>query len=195
MRLSISSLDKSPKLNGKYETLIINQLIDYFNNNDYEVQSHISLNIAWGSVLSEIDLILFKNNDITVVEVKSKNDKITSVYKQIETYKKFADFIFIASNDMLYKYNLNKDVGLIYVNDEVNIIRKASRINNLVYYNDLKTLKKKCLLKILDDNISIKKHSKEDIINLIKYKIQHSEVHNEFKKVLFCDKKCELCTI
>jgi len=195
MKLSISSLDKSPKLNGKHETLIINQLIKFFRNKGYQVQNHVSLNIAWGSLLSEIDLILQNNNEITIIEVKSKKDNINSAHKQIETYKKYADYVFIASNDMLFKYNFDKDIGLIYVDNGINIMRNASRINYLIDYDDLKILKNKCLVKFLDNSISNKKHTKKDLLELIKCKLQNFELNTKFKKVLFCNKECGSCEI
>ena len=81
------NIHKSTKHVGKYEEIIIQSLVTYFQLNGYEALPHSSLNIAWGSILSDIDILLVKENQLVCVEVKSHRDKLSKAPKQIDRIK------------------------------------------------------------------------------------------------------------
>ena len=94
----VKGIASSTKRMGKYEKNLIDKLTVYFNENGYNVFPHSSLNIAWGSILSDIDLLLIKNNYLIYVEVKSKRDKILKGMEQIGRKKDYIDYAYIATN-------------------------------------------------------------------------------------------------
>jgi putative endonuclease len=79
---------------------------------------------------AEIDLIMFKDNIIHIVEVKSRNNlKFGEAINQI-TYQKlkhlqFAYQIFISKNPIYKGYNAQIDVAVVQANKPLNIIFNA----------------------------------------------------------------------
>ena len=69
--MQVQKMRTSPKKVGIHETRIIEQLTQYFGEKGYTVVSHVQLNISYGSILSELDMLLEKNGLLTYVEVKS----------------------------------------------------------------------------------------------------------------------------
>lgn len=196
MKLSLSSLEKSPKHNGVYEDRIIDRLGKYFKEKNYCVKKHISFNIAWGKVLSEIDLILLKDNEITIIEVKSKKDDINKSYDQIQRFKKYADYIYVASEVILKKSEFCDFVGLIYVNKNIIFIRHPLRINNVIKKRNLEKLKKKCLRKLLNHHNKLYSGlTKKELVDLIFQSYKKNVIYDKFKQIIFCNRNCEKCKL
>lgn len=187
MTLGISSLKKSPKLNGKYEEKIISKVYDDFYNQGYEVRKHISLNIAWGSVLSEIDLIAIKDNLITIIEVKSKKDKIPHAKIQFDKIKQHTDYYIVASDEKIKDYALPYEIGIIYIDKDykLNSIRKPSLLKHEINKSSLKKLKKSDLIKIYKKYISNNTYKNKEglCIDLIK-RVEKVKLKKEVKKIL-----------
>ncbi len=89
---------KSTKRIGKYETIIINNLQKYFSKLGYHAIPHARFDIAWGSILSDLDLLLVKDDQLILVEVKSSKDNLARARKQIEATEDFVDRVYIATD-------------------------------------------------------------------------------------------------
>jgi hypothetical protein len=147
------NISKSTKHVGEYEEELIQTLADYFKVNGYEVIPHSSLNIAWGSVISDVDLLLIKNQLLTYVEVKSSRDNMGKAKQQIDRIKDYFDFAYVATNKHATNFEMNK-VGLIKIReDKVEVIKKAQRFSNKPTFYSIATLKKKCLFRFLGQDI------------------------------------------
>lgn len=150
MTLNISSLNKSPKIEGRYEVFLKEAIIKYFVNKNFEVRTHVYFNIAWGSVLSEIDILALRDDKITIIEIKSKRDKLIHVKKQYNNIKAFIDYYYIASDNDINIFKFNDEIGIIKIDDDdIAVIKKAKQINHDITINDLIKLKKSDLLNII----------------------------------------------
>ena len=91
------NIPSSTKKTGAREHELIEQLVKYYHDQNFYVFPHSSLNISWGTVYVDLDLILVKNSLVSYVEVKSKNDHFSKAYDQIENVRDFIDFAYIAA--------------------------------------------------------------------------------------------------
>lgn len=141
---------RSTKRIGKYEEQIIGILIDYFKLKGYQVIPHSSLNIAYGSILSDVDLLLIKNGNLTYVEVKSSRDHLARARQQIERVTDYIDYAYVATDKRIKDWNL-PNVGLIYaINGKVTIAKRSKKLVNPPKFYSIATLKKKCLARFCD---------------------------------------------
>jgi hypothetical protein len=143
------NIGSSTKHAGIYETGIINKLARHFQDNGYYVIPHAKLNIAWGSILSEADLLLVKENSLTYVEVKSRRDKFSKAIRQIQRMKDYVDYAYVATDRVVCMRDL-PNVGLIFVrSDQVTFLKEPKRFCSIPRFSSIVSLKKKCLLRLL----------------------------------------------
>ena len=107
---------KSTKRIGKYEEKIIQTLTNHFQLKGYEVVPHSSLNIAWGSILSDVDLLLIKDCRLTCVEVKSSRDNLGRAEQQIDRLMDYVDYAYVATDKHVKNWEMAK-VGLIHIQE------------------------------------------------------------------------------
>lgn len=195
LSISMSALKKSSKKEGKYEKYLVEYTSTFFLKMNYEVKKHISLNFAWGSVLSEVDIIAFKNNNITIIEVKSKNDKITHAKNQFNKLKNFIDYFYVASNGNINNNNFGEDIGLIKINNDIKIIKPARLLNNKILCEDLLRLKKKCLIMLNNGEKGEKHLLKKDIVKRVLTKYDGNKIKIKVKKIILCNYDCDKCNI
>lgn len=98
-------------------------------------------NYPEGSIISEYthtnlksraDFAVFTNGECHVFELKSKQDNLSKLKKQVKEYKKYANKIFIVINERHYKKYLTlglKNVNLIIETDSGFIVKELSEVN------------------------------------------------------------------
>ena len=146
------NIAKSTKRIGRYEEKIIQTLTKYFWINGYEVIPHSSLNIAWGSIVSDVDLLLLKDHILTYVEVKSSRDNLARAKQQIDRMMDYIDYAYVATDKQVKNWNM-PNVGLIYVQEEtVVIVKKAKKFSNKPKFYSIVALKKKCIAMFFGNN-------------------------------------------
>jgi Holliday junction resolvase len=139
------NIRSSTKHLGAFEKKIIRSLVHFFELRGYDVVPHASLNIAWGSIISDIDLLLLKDGLLTCVEVKSHRDNLAKAIVQIEKVKDYFDYAYVATDRQIRGLDLS-NLGLISVNGEsVRLTRKAQRFENKPRLSSVISLKRKCL--------------------------------------------------
>jgi zona occludens toxin (predicted ATPase) len=195
MDISLSSLNSSPKKNGKFEEVIIDRIFKHYLNKGYNIKKHASFNIAWGSVVSEIDLILIDDEKVTIFEVKSKQDKLKKAHKQIEKFRKYADYIYVASDTLIDTNSFDESIGIMYVGKNVDVLRDPIKISYNITAYDLKKLKKVCLGKMVEAFYDKKNITKNQMVLLIKEKYNQETINKLFRKVAFCDGSCKKCSL
>lgn len=159
---------KSTKRVGKYEERIIRVLTAHFVARGYEVVPHSSLNFAWGCILSDVDLLLIKNNLITYIEVKSHRDNFARVQRQIERSLDYFDYVYVAT-DRKIKNWASHQTGLIQIdNDRVTLIQRAKKLRTKPRYRSIVTLKKKCIARFFGaDNSYIMSVNKCELAQIV----------------------------
>ncbi|HDQ05645.1 MAG TPA: hypothetical protein ENN36_02840 [Candidatus Bathyarchaeota archaeon] len=139
---------KSTKRIGKYEEKIIQTLTKHFQLKGYETIPHSSLNIAWGSILSDVDLLLIKGNQLIYIEVKSSRDSLGKAAQQIDRITDYVDYAYVATDRNVKNWEM-PEVGLIHVQGEkVTLIKRAKKFSKEPRFYSVATLKKKCLIRL-----------------------------------------------
>ena len=185
--ISISSLSKSPKREGKHESDIIPRVAQFFEDRGYLTRQHVCINLAWGRVLSEIDLVAIKNEEITIIEVKSKRDKVMRARKQLEKMRALSDYCFIATETPIQGFQFRVDTGILLVkgDNRVLVMREATRLNDPVTKDTLLRLKKECLRDLSEETGISSKMSKNKIANLLLDKIDPLELKKKVTATVF----------
>ncbi len=184
------SILKSSKRIGKYEAPIIKKLEPFFQNQGFQVVPHARFNISWGNIISDIDLLLIKENKVGIVEVKSSHDNLKRAKKQISNIKDYVDFAYIAT-DFKPRKLPTPIAGWIFVKDEVTIMKHPRTINNEPSHFSVDSLPKKCLKRYLDQkNISSKGMSKYEITNNI-MSFPTKNLKEEVKSMATCGQECD----
>jgi hypothetical protein len=187
-------LEKSVKNLGKYEYKIMQKLEKYFLKLDYEVASHVRLNLAWSNIYSDIDMILIKNDEVSIIEIKSNKDRLSNAFKQLEKVKEYVDYVYVATETVPKKWQLNaQHIGLLIV--DVNGVREEQKPISMKFIPSSKTLdsfQKKCLKRTLrTKNIEIINQNKDHIVKEIEEKIDPFAMRNYLKQISICGYDCD----
>jgi Holliday junction resolvase len=187
-----TNIAQSTKRIGKYEERIILTLARYFQYNGYEAIPHSRLNIAWGSILSDVDLFLLKDNVLTYVEVKSSRDNIMRAKMQVERVMDYVDYAYVATDRKVRNWAI-PSVGLIYVQEEaVTLLRRAKKFSKKPRFYSIISLKKKCLTRFFGNDSNclmvINKHELAQHVYAAKGKKCTREC---LKEIVTCGESCD----
>lgn len=181
---------KSNKRLGNYEKPIINRLSEFFSDKGYEVISHSRLNFAWGSILSDVDLLLLKDNRLTYIEVKSHRDKFDRAFEQVERIKDFIDYAYVATEKEINNWT-NPQIGLILVkNDCITIIRAAREFKNAPNFLSILILKKKCLAMFFNINDKSRQIEKYDLAQNVFTRKEEKCNRKYLREIVTCGENC-----
>ena len=181
---------QSRKKIGMYESAIIKKLKPFFKDKGFQVVPHARLNISWGSIISDIDLLLIKENKIGVVEIKSSRDNLRRAKKQISNIKDYVDFVYIAT-DYKPKKLPTSLAGWIFVENKITVMKLPQIIRSVPSYYSVDSLPKKCLKRYLDHkNISPKGLSKSEITNII-LSAPDGSIKDKVKSIATCGQECD----
>ena len=138
-------------IRGKYEEPLILAVEQYFRDMNYQTYLHAQLNISWSNIISDVDLLAIKGNDIIAVEVKSKKDIFTNAFKQLEKIVPFIDKAFITTDDEIVanKYRkINLPYGILYIDliyGDIVTKKNAKKYKEEYSVQHLCSLRKCCL--------------------------------------------------
>ncbi len=177
---------KSTKKSGKYEDVIISQLESYFTLLGYETIPHARFDIAWGSIISDVDLLLIKDNRLAIVEVKSSRDKLMRAKDQIKEVEDFVDRIYIATDYHPRKWPRGNAGRIVVCNGKVTILKEAKSLERLPRFRTLLSLRKDSLSRLLG-------LSENEAKNLDKFELatramerNSPELKSQLKEVITC---------
>ncbi len=180
---------KSSKREGRHESIIIKKLVVFFENLGYQAVPHARFNIAWGNILSDVDLLLLKNDEIVAVEVKSSKDNLKRARKQIENIKDYVDYAYVATDYVPRKFSL-RNAGLIYVNGNVVILKRPKLLSDDLRLYSLDSLPKKCLCRwTKTKNQSYSNKSKSDLAVHILH--DSDRIKSKVKEIVTCGLNCD----
>ncbi|GEM_PF-2617859 len=195
---------KSSKTIGKYEQPIIDILGQYFSHQGYEVIPHARFNVAWGSILSDLDLLIVMDRKLlTLVEVKSKRDSISKARKQIERVQDYVDYAYVATEMQMLrsptqKMDLPSFAGILGVDVErcqVDLIKKAEWIRKAPAIASVAWLEKKCLTRItqqaLPEGYRRGLNRKWRLAEHVKNTVDADPLREIIKEIVVCGRNCE----
>ena len=125
---------RSAKREGRHEARIIGRLVPFFEAAGYDAVPHARFNIAWGSILSDIDLLLVGRGGgrgarpaVAAVEVKSSRDDLRRAPAQVGRLLDYADYAYVATDYVPRRFAV-RGAGLIVVRGgRVDVVRSAPR--------------------------------------------------------------------
>lgn len=176
---------KSKKRVGKHEEIIIKDLKRYFTDLGYFTIPHARFDIAWGSILSDLDLLLVKDDELILIEVKSSKDNLGRARKQIEEIEDFVDKAYVATNYYPSKWPSKKAGKIVVTNGEVEILKEAKILNRPPKLRTLLGLRKSSLHKLLDDSKNENVLSKYQIARRV-YQSCPENLKGEIKQIVTC---------
>ena len=133
--ISAGLVPRSAKREGRHEARIIERLVPFFEAAGYDAVPHARFNIAWGSILSDIDLLLVGRGGsggaprqaVAAVEVKSSRDDLRRAPAQVERLLDYADYAYVATDYVPRRFAV-RGAGLIVVRGgRVDVVRSAPR--------------------------------------------------------------------
>ena len=187
--LKVVRVHNSTKVMGKFEESLINRVSNHFCQEGYKVFPHSRFNIAWGSSLSDIDVLLIKGDTLIVIEVKSKKDRINRAEKQMRTISDYIDYGYVAT-DRLPENWYNPAIGLLFVGETIETIYKAKRFTRRPTTESLSALHKKCLLRFLGQE-SNSRFLKYDVAEKIRSMGSEASIRRCLKRIVTCEENCE----
>lgn len=134
--ISAAAVPRSAKREGAREARIIGRLVPFFEAAGYDAVPHARFNIAWGSILSDIDLLLIgraargpggrgARQVLAAVEVKSSRDDLRRAPAQVGRLLDYADYAYVATDYVPRKFGV-RGAGLIVVRGgRVDVVRSA----------------------------------------------------------------------
>lgn len=147
------NIARSTRHIGKHEEKIILSLVKYFQFDGYQATPHSRLNIAWGSIISDVDLLLLKDRALTYVEVKSSKDNLKKGVQQTERLMDYVDYAWVATDKNVTNWNV-PNIGLIHVQeDDVTFKKKAKKFSTKPRLSSLVALRKKCLARFFGKDV------------------------------------------
>ena len=180
---------RSSKREGRHESVIIRRLALFFEDLGYQTIPHARFNIAWGNILSDVDLLLLKNDEIIAVEVKSSKDNLKRAKRQIENIRDYVDYAYVATNYIPRKFSL-RNAGLIYVNGNVVILKRPKHLSDAPKLYSLDSLPKKCLCRWAKaENQTYSNRSKSDLAARILH--DSDGIKPKVKEIVTCGLDCD----
>lgn len=186
-KMDTSKILRSRKNYGKYEREIIEKLELFFRDKGYVVVTHARLNISWGTTLSDIDLVLLRDNKITIIEVKSDHDNFIRAIDQIKKYSNYADYVYVATEKVQTLNVENIDIGLIIVNKQISIMKPPLLIKSVPSIESIFALPKESLIEAFALNKKFWKMNKNDLVYHIYHNLDKKILKDNVKKIAYCD--------
>ncbi len=145
----LASIPRSTKIIGKYEEPIIEASSKFFRDQGWTVFPHSSFNVAWGRILSDVDTLMIRDDNMAIVEVKSSHDNLHHSHQQIRQVLDYVDYVYVATDTFPRKWR-DEWAGLLYLGKNgIRCIVKAKRIDRDVQFESIASLRKDCLLRSL----------------------------------------------
>jgi len=169
-------------------------LIPYFQNRGFKVHPHVQLNVSWGSIISDVDLIAMKDERLIGIEIKSKKDKFNRAFHQINKIHDFFDRFYIASDnsmEFLEKHWEDKRIGMLFISGNAVTKREGEPFLRKPDLSVLEMLRKMCLsrlAKVVDcGNDGTRKELALNILPCLK----GEHLKSVLKKIATCERTCE----
>lgn len=189
----------SAKKLGRYERQLLGILISYFESKGFRVYPHVQLNISWGNIISDVDLVAMREDMLVGVEVKSRRDKFQHAFQQIDNIRDFFDRVYIASDNPLQFLEKNwedRRVGLFFIKDGKVSEREGELLLAKPRHSALLTLRKICLSRLAKAIKGKGTGNKSKLADDISMEMSEEHLKLILKSIVTCERTCEtICPI
>jgi len=179
---------------GRYERQLLEVLTLYFRSKGFKVYPHVQLNISWGNIISDVDLIAMRDEMLIGVEVKSKKDKFKRAFQQVNKIRDFFDRVYIASDkskEFLEKNWQDNKIGLLSIENEEVTEREGEMLLTKPSHSTLEMLRKICLLRLAKIASCGNNGSKSRLAFSISGSMRSEYLRSILKRIVTCERTCE----
>lgn len=184
---------------GRYERQLLGILTSYFESKGFRVYPHVQLNIAWGNIISDVDLVAMRDDMLIGVEVKSRRDKFKHAFQQIDNIRDFFDRVYIASDKpkrFLEKNWQDKRVGLLFIENGKVTEREGEQLVGKLDHSTLVMLRKICLSRLANAIKGNGAGNKSELASDILTVMRGEHLKLILKSIVTCERTCEtVCPI
>jgi hypothetical protein len=178
---------------------LIESIECYLESMGFKVFSHVQLNLSWGNIISDIDLIAIGESVIIGVEVKSSRDTLKNAKRQIDRMTDLFDGVYVASDKpeflSIEKFAENR-VGLLLVgNNDITIKKNCDILTHRPRKLTLMRLRKDCLKRMAHIVGGSTNGNKTHLVSIIMPQIENEHLRLILKQVIICDRNCDNCPI
>jgi Holliday junction resolvase len=184
----------SSKKTGKYERQLFDVLMAYFEKMGFKVFSHVQLNLSWGNIISDIDVVAMSEKILIGVEVKSSRDNLKNVTKQIDKMMDFFDGIYVASDKPRHLLEENfhdRRVGLLFIDNDVRIKKECQLLKDRPRKTALTRLRKTCLERLAEAVTGNSYGKKGDLASNILLALEDEHLRLILKSIVTCNRMCD----
>jgi hypothetical protein len=184
----------SSKRIGKYEKELLSTLTSYFELRGFKAYPHVQLNISWGNIISDIDLVLESEDQLFGIEVKSSRDNFKKLIKQIDRMLEFFDGAYVATDNpkwMSRKELADGRIGVLIVNGKQIAERVCHSLFTKPTRPTMVQLRKICLHRWSAMLGSRACPDKETLVSFILNNMNDEHLRPVLKSIIMCERQCK----
>ncbi|AIF85028.1 hypothetical protein NTE_02993 [Candidatus Nitrososphaera evergladensis SR1] len=185
-------------IRGIHEVPLISVVEDYFRIQGFTTYPHATLNIAWSNIVSDVDVLAIKEDQVIAIEVKSKKDVFEKAFTQLKDIAPFVDRTFIATDDEVKanKYrNSAEEFGILYLDlvyDETIVKKKPRAMTTKPSIKQICYLRR-CCLEELARGYGIPPHQSKQYIALDLLRLKYTEkLRTQLKQIVALNRQRHL---
>jgi len=184
----------SAKKIGVYEKELLDTLALFFEHKGFKVHQHVQLNISWGNIISDVDLVIESENYLFGIEVKSKKDNLTKLVAQINRMFHYFDGVYVATDNpkwMSRKEFFDERIGILIING-LQVAEKACQFNQTnPDPSVMSNLRKICLTRLSTMVSGKSTGDKKTLIQSILKNSRPEHLRKMLKSIIICNHECQ----
>lgn len=184
----------SSKKIGKFELALLKVLIPRFKAMGFQVYPHVQLNISWGNIISDVDLVVRSTDKLLGIEVKSSRDSLKNVLKQLDRMLDFFDGIYVATDrpkEGIEKRLPDQRIGLLTISNGIVAERTCGFLYDKPRESSMMRLRKICLSRLSVTLNGKNSPSKIRLVSQIHENMDGENLRFVLKSIVTCERKCD----
>lgn len=184
----------SSKKVGPFELVLLNVLIQHFELMGFQVYPHVQLNISWGNIISDVDLVVRSTDKLLGIEVKSSRDSLKNVLTQLDRMADFFDGIYLATDrqeETIKRKLLDQRIGLLTIHNGKIVERTCEFLHHKPRESSMMKLRKICLSRLSVALNGKNAPSKIRLVSQIQDSIDSENLRFVLKSIVTCERKCD----
>lgn len=150
---------------------------------------HVRLNVAWSSIVSDVDVLATNGLDLIAVEVKSSRDNLARASKQLHALDSYVDYVYLAM-ETAKETVIDKEIGILLVQgDHVVCPRLPTRLTGRPDIASMARLQRICLSRIATESHWF--GSKLSLAEAARGALDGEELRRCVGEVVTCMRQCE----
>lgn len=161
-----------------------------------KVYSHVQLNISWGNIISDIDLVVEGEDKLFGIEVKSHRDNLENLVTQIDRMYDFFNGVYVATDNprwMSRKEFSDERIGILIING-LQVAERACQFHaSKPIFGIMIQLRKICLARLSGMINGKTVGDKNSLVSSILENTSPEHLRTILKSIVMCERKCKEC--